>query len=99
MTDLVLLERQGEIAKVMLNQPAKLNAVNNQMWIRLREIFVELDADDGLRCVILAGSGERSASAPTSANSRRTAARSARRAATTSARTPRCRRSSAADIR
>ena len=59
MTDLVLLERQGEIAKVMLNQPAKLNAVNNQMWIRLREIFVELDADDGLRCVILAGSGDR----------------------------------------
>ena len=30
MTDLVLLERQGEIAKVMLNQPAKLNAVNNR---------------------------------------------------------------------
>ncbi len=59
MTDLVLLERQGEIAKVVLNQPAKLNAVNNRMWTRLREIFLELDADDGLRCVILAGSGER----------------------------------------
>ena len=59
MTDLVLLERQGEIAKVMLNQPAKLNAVNNQMWTRLREMFVELDADDGLRCVILARAGDR----------------------------------------
>ena len=59
MTDLVLLERQGEIAKVTLNQPAKLNAVNNQMWTRLREIFVELDADEGLRCVIMAGAGER----------------------------------------
>jgi enoyl-CoA hydratase/carnithine racemase len=59
MTDLVLLERQGEIAKVVLNQPAKLNAVNNQMWTRLRDIFVQLDADDGLRCVILAGAGER----------------------------------------
>jgi enoyl-CoA hydratase len=60
MTDLVLLERDGEIAKVTLNQPAKLNAINNRMWTRLREIFTELDGDDSLRCVILAGSGDRS---------------------------------------
>ena len=59
MTDLVLLERAGAIAKVTLNQPAKLNAVNNAMWRRLRELFAELDADDGLRCVVLAGAGER----------------------------------------
>jgi enoyl-CoA hydratase len=59
MTDLVLLERDGEIAKVTLNQPAKLNAINNRMWTRLGEIFAELDADDGLRCVILAGAGDR----------------------------------------
>lgn len=59
MTDLVLLEREGEIAKVTLNQPAKLNAVNNRMWTRLREIFAELDRDGRLRCVILAGSGDR----------------------------------------
>ena len=59
MTDLVLLERAGAIAKVTLNQPAKLNAVNNAMWRRLRELFAELDADDSLRCVILAGAGER----------------------------------------
>ena len=59
MTELVLLEREGEIAKVTLNQPAKLNAINNRMWTRLREIFAELDADDGLRCIILAGAGDR----------------------------------------
>jgi enoyl-CoA hydratase len=59
MTDLVLLEREGEIAKITLNQPAKLNAINNRMWTRLGEIFAELDADDSLRCVILAGAGER----------------------------------------
>jgi enoyl-CoA hydratase len=59
MSELVLLERDGAIAKVTLNQPAKLNAINNRMWSRLREIFVELDRDEGLRCVILAGSGER----------------------------------------
>jgi enoyl-CoA hydratase len=59
MTDLVLLEREGAIARVTLNQPAKLNAVNNAMWTRLGEIFAELDADQSLRCIILAGSGER----------------------------------------
>jgi enoyl-CoA hydratase len=59
MSDLVLLEREGEIARVTLNQPAKLNAVNNAMWTRLGEIFAELDADESLRCIILAGSGER----------------------------------------
>jgi enoyl-CoA hydratase/carnithine racemase len=59
MTDLVLVEREGEIARITLNQPAKLNAVNNAMWMRLGELFAELDGDDGLRCVILAGSGER----------------------------------------
>jgi enoyl-CoA hydratase len=59
MTDLVLLERDGEIAKVTLNHPDKLNAINNRMWTRLGEIFTELDADDGLRCVILKGAGDR----------------------------------------
>ena len=59
MTDFVLLEREGEIAKVTLNQPAKLNAINNGMWTRLRAIFTELDHDDSLRCVILAGAGDR----------------------------------------
>ncbi|MGH6898487.1 MAG: enoyl-CoA hydratase-related protein [Geminicoccaceae bacterium] len=59
MTDLVLLEREGEIAKVTLNRPAKLNAINDRMWTRLRETFVELDADPGLRSVILGGFGDR----------------------------------------
>jgi enoyl-CoA hydratase/carnithine racemase len=59
MTDFVLLERDGEIARVTLNQPAKLNAISNRMWTRLGEIFVELDADHDLRCVIVAGAGER----------------------------------------
>jgi enoyl-CoA hydratase/carnithine racemase len=59
MTDLVVVEREGEIAKVTLNQPAKLNAVNNAMWTRLRELFAELDGDGGLRCIILSGAGDR----------------------------------------
>jgi enoyl-CoA hydratase len=59
MTELVLVEREGEIARVTLNQPAKLNAINNRMWARLHEVFGELDAEESLRCVILSGSGDR----------------------------------------
>jgi enoyl-CoA hydratase/carnithine racemase len=57
--DLVRVERQGEVARVTLDRPDKLNAVNNAMWDRLRELFGELDADASLRCVIVAGAGER----------------------------------------
>lgn len=57
--ELVRAERQGEVARVTLDRPDKLNAVNNAMWDRLRELFGELDADTSLRCVIIAGAGER----------------------------------------
>ena len=55
----VLVERDGAQAWVTLNQPARLNAVNNAMWRCLGEVFGELDADPGLRCVVLAGAGEK----------------------------------------
>jgi enoyl-CoA hydratase len=57
--DLVRVERQGEVARVTLDRPDKLNAVNNAMWDRLGELFGKLDADASLRCVIIAGAGER----------------------------------------
>ena len=57
--DLVRVERQGEVARVTLDRPDKLNAVNNAMWDRLGALFAELDADPSLRCVIVAGDGER----------------------------------------
>jgi enoyl-CoA hydratase/carnithine racemase len=57
--DLVRIERQGQVARVTLDRPDKLNAVNNAMWDRLGELFGELDADAALRCVIVAGAGGR----------------------------------------
>jgi enoyl-CoA hydratase/carnithine racemase len=55
----ILVGRDGAIARVTLNQPARLNAINNAMWQRLGEVFVELDADPALRCVVLTGAGDR----------------------------------------
>jgi enoyl-CoA hydratase len=59
MTEGILVERAGALARVTLNQPARLNAVNNAMWQRLGEVFDELDADQSLRCVVLAGAGDK----------------------------------------
>jgi enoyl-CoA hydratase len=59
MSELVALQRDGDVATVTLNQPAKLNAVNNAMWDRLGELFGELDADPSVRCIVLTGAGEK----------------------------------------
>jgi len=58
MTPDILCQREGAIATVTLFNPDKLNALNAAMWSRLREVMVELAADDSLRCVILRGEGQ-----------------------------------------
>ena len=55
----ILVERDGAIARVVLNRPEKLNALTRPMWKRLGEVFLELDRDDSVRCVILRGAGTR----------------------------------------
>ena len=57
MSDLILVERDGAIATVVLNRPEKLNALTRPMWRRLGEVFEELSADESIRCVILRGAG------------------------------------------
>jgi enoyl-CoA hydratase/carnithine racemase len=57
-TEVVLLEREGRVATVILNRPEKLNALNKEMWARVGEIFSELDQDDSLGCIIFRGAGD-----------------------------------------
>jgi enoyl-CoA hydratase/carnithine racemase len=54
----VLLRRDGAIATVTLNNPARLNALNRGMWTGLGETLRTLSADDALRCVVLRGAGD-----------------------------------------
>ena len=54
----ILLGRDGAIATVTLNNPDKLNALSFGMWMHLGEIVRELEADDGVRCIVLRGAGE-----------------------------------------
>ena len=55
----VLVTRDGQIATVALNNPARLNALNKPMWVALCAAMHELSADDTLRCVVLRGAGDK----------------------------------------
>jgi enoyl-CoA hydratase/carnithine racemase len=59
MTELILVQRDGAIATVVLNRPEKLNALTRPMWRGLGEAITQLSADDSLRCIVLRGAGER----------------------------------------
>jgi enoyl-CoA hydratase/carnithine racemase len=59
MAETILVERDGPIATVVLNKPERLNTLDRSMWVRLAELFRELDRDESLRCVILRGAGEK----------------------------------------
>ena len=59
MPEPILVSRDGAIATVTLNNPARLNALSKPMWVRLGEAMRELSADESLRCVVLRGAGEK----------------------------------------
>ena len=51
----VLLEREESIAVVRLNRPEQLNALSNQLMGELVGALENLDADDSVLCIVLAG--------------------------------------------
>ncbi|HEY9095918.1 MAG TPA: enoyl-CoA hydratase/isomerase family protein [Hydrogenophaga sp.] len=53
----VRLQDDGVLARVVLSNPAKFNAMSRKMWWELRQIFVDLHGRGGLRCVVLVGAG------------------------------------------
>lgn len=55
----VIYEKAGPIARVRLNRPAKLNAMNAAMHERLAIIWDDFEADDNLRVAVISGEGER----------------------------------------
>jgi 2-oxoglutaroyl-CoA hydrolase len=51
------VERDGDVARITLDVPGKLNRVSMLARAELRGVFEELDADDDVRFVVLAGAG------------------------------------------
>jgi len=52
---LVLSEREGAVAVVTLNRPRQLNALSGPLMDELVATLEELDADEAVRCIVLAG--------------------------------------------
>ncbi len=55
----ILVDQKTTIAKVTINRPSKLNALNKATIEELHEAFKALDASAGVRAIILTGSGEK----------------------------------------
>ena len=53
----ITLEEQDSIAVLKLNRPEKLNAFNMQMLEDMLDAIDHVDADDGLKSLIISGSG------------------------------------------
>lgn len=56
--DIILRREPPGIAWVVLDRPARRNAVTASMWRTLGAIFTELGASDDVRVIVLTGSGE-----------------------------------------
>lgn len=53
----VLVHRRGGVARVTLNRPDRLNALDLDSSRALRDLLTGLGADDSVRCVLLTGAG------------------------------------------
>jgi enoyl-CoA hydratase/carnithine racemase len=59
----VLLERRGAVGLITLNKPAKLNAWDRPMRDEIVAALRRYDAEEGVRAVVMTGTGERAFSA------------------------------------
>jgi enoyl-CoA hydratase len=53
----IRLERAGNTAEIVLNQPAQLNAFDREFFREIRDAFQTVDADDEIRVVLLWSEG------------------------------------------
>jgi len=61
--EFLLIERRGDIAIVTLNRPDKYNAWHAAMRSEVTAAMRELNADPGVRAIVLTGSGDKAFSA------------------------------------
>ncbi len=54
----VLYEVDGRVARITLNRPARLNAINDEMPTALRDAVAQANDDDAVHVILLAGAGK-----------------------------------------
>lgn len=57
MTDKILTEQSGDIARIIFNQPEKRNAVSLEMWQAVEAALARFAEDPEVRILILSGAG------------------------------------------
>ncbi len=55
----ILLEKEGGVARVTVNRPDKLNALNHQTLSELESAFDDVAADSSVRAVVVTGAGDK----------------------------------------
>lgn len=55
----VIYEKTGPVARIRLNRPAVLNAMNASMHEQLASIWDDFEADDALHVAVISGEGKR----------------------------------------
>lgn len=59
----IRLEKDGYVAHLVIDRPAKLNAMTVAMDHRMNDLVFELNNDKSVRCIVLSGAGARAFSA------------------------------------
>ncbi len=57
-TGILRIERDGPIGYLLLDNPARRNAISAAMWCALPELVATLNDDSAIRCIVLRGAGE-----------------------------------------
>lgn len=55
----ILVETEGPVAKVTINRPRVLNALNNEVLSELEAFFHHQQTDESIHCVLLTGAGDK----------------------------------------
>jgi enoyl-CoA hydratase/carnithine racemase len=55
-----LLQKENNVAKVVVNRPEQRNAFKANMWFELLDIFKEMGEDPEIRVVVITGAGDKS---------------------------------------
>jgi enoyl-CoA hydratase len=59
----LILRKEGAITRIVLNNPARLNAMSMEMWDSLDHILDEIAVDKTVRVVVISGAGGKAFSA------------------------------------
>ncbi len=55
----LLLDKDGPVARVTINRPDKMNALNHQTLVELGAALDDVKADDAIRVLVVTGSGDK----------------------------------------